>query len=76
MVRGVGSFVHTCINFYADYPADFVIDARGYQNISFDPRGMYYNGDFDGRDEVLMKMTTFGIIPHETFILEGNEVME
>ena len=70
MVRGIGLFVHTCIDFYTNYPTNFIIDARWYWNILLYPRGMRYNGDFDGREKVFAKMTMLQVIPSEPFILE------
>ena len=75
MVRGIGSFIHTCIHLYTNYPANFIIDARRYWNVSLNPRSVRYNGDFDGGEEVFMKVTMLGIIPSETFILKGDEMM-
>ena len=69
MVRQIGSFIHTCIHLYANYPTDFVIDAGQYWNISLYPRGMCYNGTFDRREEVFMKVTMLGIVPSKPFIL-------
>ena len=75
-VRGIGSFVHTCIHLYANYPTDFIIDARQYWYISLDPRSMHHYGNFDGREEVFAKVTTLGIVPSKAFILKGDKMME
>ena len=74
-VRGIGSFVHTCIHLYTNYPANFIVDARQYWDILLDPRSVCYNGDFDGGEEVFMKMTALGIVPSEAFVLKGDEMM-
>ena len=74
-VRGIGSFVHTCIHLYTNYPANFIVDARQYWDIFLDPRSVRYNGDFDGGEEVFMKMTALGIVPSEAFVLKGDEMM-
>ena len=76
MVRGIGSFVHTCIHLYVNYPTDFIVDARWYWYISFNPRSVCYNGNFDRGKEVFMKVTALRIVPSEAFILKGDEMME
>ena len=75
-VRGIGSFVHTCIHLYANYPANFIVDARRYWDVSFDPRSVRYNRNFDGGEEVFAKVTALGIVPSEAFVLKGDEMME
>ena len=69
-VRGIGSFIHTCIHLYANYPTDFIVDARQYWDISLDPRSVCYNRNFDRREEIFAKMTALRIIPSKAFILE------
>ena len=78
MVRGIGSFIHTCIHLYVNYPTDFILDARQYWYISLDPRSVHYNRNFEGEggEEVFVKMTTLGIVPSEAFILKGDKMME
>ena len=75
MVRGIGSFVHTCIHLYANYPANFIVDARRYWDVLLDPRSVHYNGNFDGGEEVFMKVTALGIVPSKAFVLKGDEMM-
>ena len=75
MVRGIGSFVHTCIHLYVNYPANFIVDARWYWDISLDPRSVCYNGNFDGGEEVFTKVTTLRIVPSKAFILKGDEMV-
>ena len=74
-VRGIGSFVHTCIHLYPNYPANFIVDARRYWDVSFDPRSVRYNGNFNGGEEVFAKVTALGIVPSEAFVLKGDEMM-
>ena len=74
-VRGIRSLVHTCIHLYANYPADFIVDARWYWDISLNPRSVHYNGNFDGGEEVFAEVTALGIVPSEAFILKGDEMM-
>ena len=75
-VRGIGSFVHTCIHLYTNYPTYFIVDARRYWYISLDPRSVRYNRNFDRGEEVFAKMTVLRIVPSEAFILKRDEMME
>ena len=75
MVRGIGSFIHTCFHLYVNYPADFIIDAGWYRYILLDPRSVCYNGNFNRRKKVFMKVTALGIVPSEAFILKGDKMM-
>ena len=74
-VRGIGSFVHTCIHLYANYPANFIVDARRYRDVLLDPRSVRYNGNFDGGKEVFVKVTALGIVPSEAFVLKRDKMM-
>ena len=75
-IRGIGLFIHTCIHLYTNYSTDFIIDARWYWYISLNPRSMCHYGNFDGREEVFVKMTMLRIIPSKAFILKGDKMME
>ena len=55
---------------------DFIVDARRYWYISLNPRSMHHYRNFNGREEVFVKMTVLGIVPSEAFILKGDEMME
>ena len=74
-VRGVGALVYTGIHFCPNDFADLIIDTWGYRNVSLNPGGVCDDGDFDWREEVLAEVTTLGVVPCETFVLERHEMM-
>ena len=63
------------IHLHANDFADFVIDARWYQNVLFNPGHVHDDRDFDGWKEVLTEMTMLRVIQSKSFILECHEMM-
>ena len=74
-VQGVGALIYTGIHLHANDFADFVIDARRYQNVPFDPGHVHDDRDFDRWKEILVEMNMLGVIPSKSFIFECHEMM-
>ena len=74
-VRGVQALVYTSIHLRPNNFANLIVDTGRYRNVSLNPGGVCDDGDFDRREEVLMEVTTLGVVPSEPFVLERHEVM-
>src|SRR5271170_3704233 len=74
-VRGIGWFEDACIYFLFDKFAELVIETWGNSNISFHPRLVGNYWDIYWREEVFPKVSSFGIVPSEAFVMQHHEVM-
>ena len=63
--------IHLCLNDFAD----LIVDTWQYWNVSLNPGGVCNDRDFDRWEEVLMEVTTLGVVPSEPFILERHEMV-
>ena len=54
-ICGVGGFVDTSIHLLLDNCTYFVVESRQYWDILLDPRRMWNNGEFDRREEVIVR---------------------
>ena len=63
--------VHLCANDFAN----LIIDTQWYWNVLLNPGGVCDDRDFDGQKEVLVEVTTLGVVPSEPFVLETHEMV-
>ena len=63
--------IHLCPNDFAD----LIVDTQRYRNVSLNPGGVCNDGDFNRQEEVLVEVTTLGVVPSEPFVLETHEMV-
>src|SRR5882762_6116747 len=74
-VRRVGRLVNTCSDFPTNQRANFFINTWGNGDIAKHPRFVLYDWDFYGREKLVSKVSSFGIVPGEAFVLKAHEVV-
>ena len=67
--------VDTGFELLFDDIADFFVDTGGNRDVSFDPRGVGNDGEFDRGEEIGSKAASFVVGPRETIIVVSNEIM-
>ena len=67
--------VDTGFELLFDDIAYFFVDTGRNRDVSFDPRGVGNDGEFDRGEEVGSETASFVVGPHETGIVVSNEVV-
>ena len=66
----VGRLVYARFDFLLDDCADFVVYARWYRDVAFDPRDVLEDGELD-RGEVLgLELTALGVFPGKRVVVD------
>ena len=75
-IGSVRRLVYSSRDLVANDPTDFVVETSRNWDVLLDPRDVRDDCHRNGREEVLAKATTLGIVPGERSVVEHHEIVK